>query len=51
MRKRELILLIRRRKPTLRIMEADINVIHQQETGRSKGKRLEFSHFQVALRR
>lgn len=39
MRKRELVLLIRGRKPALRIMEADINVIHQQEAGRNKGRR------------
>jgi hypothetical protein len=39
MRKRELVLLIRGRKPPLRIMEADINVIHQQEAGRNKGRR------------
>ena len=50
MRKRELVLLIRGRKPALRIMEADVNVIHQQEAGRNKGRRLEFTNFLAALR-
>ena len=49
MRKRELVLIARSQK-NLKIMEADINVIHQAEAGRNPNRRLEFKNFQEALR-
>eukprot|EP00518_Triparma_eleuthera_P012962 CAMPEP_0182471218 /NCGR_PEP_ID=MMETSP1319-20130603/19920_1 /TAXON_ID=172717 /ORGANISM="Bolidomonas pacifica, Strain RCC208" /LENGTH=600 /DNA_ID=CAMNT_0024671745 /DNA_START=25 /DNA_END=1824 /DNA_ORIENTATION=- len=49
MRKRELVLIVRSQK-TLRLMEADVNVIHQAEAGRNPNRRLEFKNFQEALR-
>ena len=35
-------MLIIRAQKKLRLMEADVNVIHQQEAGRNPAKRLEF---------
>lgn len=49
MRKRELVLIIRSQEG-LRIMEADINVIHQSEAGRNPHKKLEFGNFKEALK-
>ena len=49
MRKRELVLIVRAQKG-LRLMEADVNVIHQAEAGKNPNRRLEFKNFEEALR-
>ncbi len=48
MRKRELVLLLRSRKG-IKVMEAEINVIHSSEAGRNANRRLEFTNFLAAL--
>jgi len=49
MRKRELVLCIRS-LPGLRIMEADINVIHQSESAKNPNRKLEFRNFVDAVK-
>jgi len=47
MKKRELVMLVRHTE--LHVMEAEVNVIHQFESGKKHSKRFEFDDFKTAL--